>query len=1062
MSQDAQQGGASVHARGQIPSTDLTSLIQFLVKAYPPDLESSKSILKWPVLTFDKCRLGINTYGILRRLVIQKELQTQFRQDKPSSGFLRDLTSPPKGCSSKLGGRLFNDDIAGLSQGLSKLKQLIENEINNLNCSVDNLLVDRPSSALEALSDLANCKSLLKDFPAQVVAMEFAQAGRSKAAREKDIARVLSAQETIQAEDWLERMTDSISNAQSNRDDEFNDVQRRKLVETLRQDFDKEDSQVTRFLNFLEDEALSRVRLRVSFAIMDSLAAQKLISEKESGRRFINYIRRVNQLFQYYGAPESDHSLHFDLTREFGLGAEFSISQELAKSMFYNCLPVWAEWNTQLFESRGVEPESKGVSVVREVSYRFRVNGKDPLNGMEPAFNARLNRIHDILLDESDNELPQFLLRRHISEVVFLWLVLNPTIQDTDLLSEATRLAAQLKEHGKNVISTLLDDLNSWSNDVKELSQTLVSMLRTQSRNVISHAQRSVDDLYLVVQQGVVDWSSIDRSKGRVRDPLIKPGSGQFENVEWLKHIQIARNPNDVISPLFSIRVRTTLQERTLTVSDNGSLKTQIHRELPEQLLNIVWRPIRVDESQTLIKPVPRVSIDKAWSMSAGIDIWYDPERLKFRNKTSIPEENQRQYRAAAATAMTVLIYTVLQVISEKLVSQIEKPFPALMVRFQEQGKNAAKDEGDHWVYAISQALESALMRDIPVRMQGLVVDKSKTNNRQDAAYYKVSGAAYALSAAFPVILKTDKPPAINKVAAIVYTTRPCDYHPGINDTDGFIFQAKTYLAESINQPTSGYRMAFDRMQNHVVENQKEFKNPKPIVEEVSRLQGMGYEHIILISNHFGNRRLNRTAQRHSPHTQTVFLDEVANKFPHVSLYMLRKDVFPAMRLHTRTKTESAFEAVQISDHDEFGLIPENNVQKKLIPIYTFATLAIVGGDDVARPRSGFCTYFWDEDCQIKNSEWRERVRSNLMNSTLGIRPSLLNMLRGLHFLEAEKQPDGGVFKPVLDPFGWVKPSTNEAAGEIEVLPPSRRKGNVLLSLPALLSHVTESLHSRK
>lgn len=1061
MSQNAQQGGASVLARGQIPSTDLASLIQFLVKAYPPDLASTKPVIKWPVLTFDpeKRRLGINTYGILRRLVVQNELQAQFRQTT-NTGFLRDLISPPKGCSSKLGGRLFDDNIAGLSQGLSKLKQLIENEINSLNCSVESLWVDAPSSALEALSDLAHCKSFLKEFPAQVVAMEFAQATRQKAVREKDIARVLSAQEAIQAEDWLERMTDSISNAQSHRDDEFNDVQRRRLVETLRNDFDKEDSQVTRFLNFLEDEALSRVRLRVSFAIMDSLAAQKSTSEKESDRRFINYIRRVNLLFQHYGAPESDHSLHFDLTREFGFGAEFSISQELAKAMFYNCLPVWAEWNTQLFESRGVDPESKGVSVVREVSYRFRVNGKDPLNGMEPAFNARLNRIQDILLNETDNELPQFLLRRHISEVLFLWLVLNPAIQDTDLLAEAARLAIRLKDQGKNTISVLLDELNSWSDAVKELSQTLVSILSTQSRNVVSHAQRSVDDLYLVVQQGVVDWSSIDRSKGRVRDPLIKPGSGQFENIEWLNHIKIARNPNDVISPLFSIRVRTTLQERTLTVSDSDSLKIQIRRELPEQLLNIVWRPIRVDENQPPIKPVPRVSIDKAWSMSSGIDIWYDPERLKFRNRSNLSEEDQRQYRAAAATAMTVLVYTVLQVISEKLVALTEKPFPALMVRFQEQGKNAAKDEGDHWVYAISQAVESALMRDIPVRMQGLVVDKSKTNDRKDPAYYKVSGAAYALSAAFPVFLETDQPSTINKVATIVYTTRPCDYHPGVHDTDGFIFQAKTYLAEWINQPTTGCRMAFDRMQNHVVENQKEFKSPKPIVEEVSRLQGLGYEHIILISNHFGNRRLNRTAQRHSPHTQTVFLDEVATKFPHVSLYMLRRDVFPAMRLHTRTKAESAFEAVQISDHDEFGLIPENAVQKKLTPIYTFATLAIVGGDDAARPQSGFCTYFWDEDYQVKSSEWRERVRSNLMNSTLGIRPSLLNMLRGLHFLEAEKQPDGGVFKPVLDPFGWVKPSTNEAAGEIEVLS-SRRKGNVLLSLPALLSHVTECLHSR-
>lgn len=287
--------------------------------------------------------------------------------------------------------------------------------------------------------------------------------------------------------------------------------------------------------------------------------------------------------------------------------------------------------------------------------------------------------------------------------------------------------------------------------------------------------------------------------------------------------------------------------------------------------------------------------MNQSWLMSSGIDIWYDPERLKYRNHPKFLEEDQRQYRAATATAMAVLIYVVLQVISEKLVSQAEKHFPALMVRFQQQGKNAAKDEGDHWVYAISQAVESALMRDVPVRMQGLVVDKSKVDDRNNPAYYRVSGAAYALSAAFPIILATDCSPTVNKVAAIVYTTRPCDYHPGVHDTNGFIFQAKTYLAESISQLSTGYRMAFDRMQTHAVETQKEFKSPKLIVEEVSRLQALGYEHIILISNHFGNRRINRAAQRHSPHTQTVFLDEVATKFPHVSLYMLRRDVFPLL-----------------------------------------------------------------------------------------------------------------------------------------------------------------------
>jgi len=1056
MSQRPQQGGASVHARGQIPSTDLASLIHFLVKAYPPKEGEFTEPFKWSVLKFDaeKSRLSINTYGILRRLLAQKELREAFRQS-PNTGFLRDLVPPSKNFSAKLGGRLFKDNLSGVSQSIAKLKSLVESEVDKFGGPLDSLLVKDVDFALGTLAKATGVRDFLKENTAQMVAMEFTKPDRLAAIREKeDVARVLSAQEDVQAEDWLERLAKSIAEAQSYRDEDFDDIQRQTLLETLRQDVDKHDSQVSRFLNFLEDEALARVRLRVSFAIMESLAAQVASSTQSNDHLLVDYVYRASQLLHYFGTPETPHALHFELTRCYGLSADFPISQELVKALFYNCLPVWAEWNTQLFESRRIEPQSGGVSIVREVSYRFRVNGKDPRSEMEPAFDVRLKRLREILLDDPAIPIPPFILRRSLSELVFLWLVLNPNLSSSDLLVEANQLLARLNAQGRPYVEALLDDLSSWSSNVSALSKTLVGLLRTKSRNVIAHAQRNIEDLYVVVQESVVDWSSIERSRGKARDPLIKPASDQFEHIEWLKHIQITQKPSEVITPLFSVRVRTLLNERTLSVRDDDNCTVSVKRELPKQLLNITWIPIRVDEDQHSLKREHRATIDPAWRMSSGIDIWYDPERLKFRQRQDFPEDDQRQYRAAAGAAMAILVYVVLQVLSEKLTRPSSEAIPAFMMRFQKQGKKAAKDEGDHWVYAISQAIESALMRDMPVRMQGLVDDGTQVN-------YKAKGAAFALSAAFPLMVGANPKPSVDKIAALIYTTRPCDDHPGTSETDGFIFLAKTYLAQAVDQPMAGYRLAFDRMQTHVVETRDAFKSPKLIVEEVSRLQALGYEHIILMSSHFGNRRINRAAQRHSPHTQTVFLDEVAQKFPRVSLYMLRRDVFPATRLHTRAKAESAFEALRISDHDEFSSSSGPGMLKQLIPVYTFATLTIVGKDEAARPQSGFCTYFWDEDHQVKNSEWRERVRGNLLTASNGVRGCLLQVLRGLHFLEAEKQPEGGVFKPVLDPFGWMQPASSEAAGEIEVLPGSRRKGNVVLSLPALLSHVTDSLHSR-
>ncbi len=165
------------------------------------------------------------------------------------------------------------------------------------------------------------------------------------------------------------------------------------------------------------------------------------------------------------------------------------------------------------------------------------------------------------------------------------------------------------------------------------------------------------------------------------------------------------------------------------------------------------------------------------------------------------------------------------------------------------------------------------------------------------------------------------------------------------------------------------------------------------------------------------------------------------------------------MRLHTRASNESAFEVSRISDHDEFAIAHGSGISKEYTPTYTFATLAVVGGDEAARPQSGFCTYFLDEDHRVKNLEWRERVRANILMSSSGTRVCLLAALRGLHFLEAEKQIDAGLFKPVLDPFSWIKPTSTGGSGEIEVFPSGGRKGNVLLSLPAVLSHITDVLH---
>ncbi|MBK1694813.1 hypothetical protein CKO09_08685 [Chromatium weissei] len=1041
MSEFTQQSGASISANAQIPSIDLAALVSFLIAAFPEDIHRINQDLSWPVLSFDseKKRLNINVCGVMRRLMMNKNLHNAFRQSD-STGFLRNTMKPAKNSTAKIGGKIFQDDFGSLGKATQKLKSDINDQLDQFGLNADQLLVSNSKSALAELIKTVGLKDFFQPLPAKIVPIAFAEAECTS--RQRRVARVFSATEEIQGDDWLIQLLKSIADALEQRDDEFDKNQREKLISGLEQVAHQTDSQVMRFLHFLEDNAQSRVRLKVSFAIMRNLAKRAEKLTNENNKKFIDYVWRVTVLFRLYGSPETDKVWQLNLSRDYGESADFSAFNELVKAGFYNCLPVWAEWKAQIFESRKTDPAAN----LREVSYRFRVNGKNPQDELKTAFESRLNKLRKAL-EKTDNTQPQ---TNYITQVTFLWLVLNPAISQIptaeQLQENANALALRLRQTGRDGLLQLIDELWSWQEHVNQLSKTLGELAKN-SPNVIADSQNDVSDLHLVVQQTIIDWAALERRRGKVQEPLIKANGNSHEMTEWLKHIQITNHPNEVIDPLFSVRVHTTLHERTLISHDDEAITMQTMRDIPDQLLNIAWRPLIIERTSEKHKRDHLGQIDSAWLMGAGVNIWYEPAFFNQKDHPNHSDADRRQYRAAAITALTVLVYIILQVVVERLTTGYEKSLTALMLRIQAQGKDAHEKAGDHLIYAAAQAIESALMKDLPIRMQGMVTSKVSKHQKK--------GTAFALSAAFPLIFSANS--AVAKIAVIVYATRPCDAHSQIPDADGFIFRAKTYLADSITTPITGYRLRFERMQSQVVPNQDTFENPQLIVEEVARLHRLGYEHIILISNHYSNRRINRSASRHSPHTQTRFVNEIAAHFPMVNLYMLRRDVFTAIRLRQRDNNESAFQTTHLSDHHHAAILP-GELGKQLIPVLTFATLTIVGGDNAERPQSGFCTYFFDTEYTDNHIEWRERVRANLL-TTSDTRKSLLAVLSGLHFLETEKQPQKGQNKPVLDPFSWVQPATIGGAGEIQIIPFNKYTGATELSLPAVLTRISDALY---
>ncbi|CAK0765052.1 conserved hypothetical protein [Gammaproteobacteria bacterium] len=1065
MSQISSQEGALILARGVTPSVDLPKLLELLVEIFPtPDVHRMKSDA-WPSISFDGSRISLNTYSVLQRFIVNPEMHEAFSLEK--GGFLRDLEDlPPKNLTVRMGGRIFEDNIAKISDETNKLKQLISEEIDRTEVDLSALVTLDSKSTFQRLFQETSASDFTKPSPVKITRMGFSEEG-------VPLAKLFSAVEEVQAENWLSKLSEGIIAVQSEADEEFDDIEKEKLVQTLHQDNERQDSQITRFFQFLKDEVLSRVRLEVSFSIMGSLA-EKLKGAKGIDKDFREYVSKTIQLSRWYGPASIEDTLHFNLSWQYGAQADFSVGDELVKSLFYRCLPVWSEASAQLFEN-----ESREGSLLREISYRFRTNGRDPRSEKLSAFASKIAKIEEELLEEKPEGYTPHRLRRMLMEIWFLYLVVSPDVLLENLRSSAKDLIEEINRGGKSKIEDLLRKLKGFDQRINSFRNVLSRLLKRDMSGVLLNIKRNVENLYIVVQKGIVNSAEIERKGSKPKNPLVDADSGMAKNSGWFNHIRITKKLNEAHDSLFSICVITTMKERKLVAySEEDTL--QATRIFSGPMTNVIWRPYFANDK----KRTPNLDFILK-GVGAGIDITYDPDQLKWKREIkNRPELERRHYRAASVVAFTTLVYVFLQVLLEKIAKTQKTQISSWMLRVQTKGKIKPDEEkpeeyangGDPAIYAAAHTVELALMRDIPIRMQGLVEKEASSkgafSNGKEGTEYQRKGAILALSKSLPIFISSPSTPKIDKVALLIYSIRPSDTRPTLEinskvlpiSAKYFLFQVRTYLANAISSPTTnlstsqktGYQISFDKMHSRVVENREGFENSQLIIEEVGRLHGFGYDQILLVFDYFGNRRIHRSAQRNSLDAQIFSLDEVSTKFPSTYVYMLKRDVYPVFRIRTREKTESAFEVVNLKDHNQFQISSDRSA-KELLPVFTFATLSAV--EDDRGPQSGFCTYFLQTDSNLKNLDWRERIRSHLLGEESSVRESLISVLRGLHFLEAEKQASRNSFTPTLDPFSWVQPVNAGKAGEIEVIPSGKKQGNVLISLPSLLSRVSDSLH---
>jgi hypothetical protein len=966
---------------------------------------------------------------------------------------------PGYGFRTRLGGYLTEGNAAKLTAAVKQLTSAIDAALPE-GTELSSLLLDNPDQQLRQLAKQAGANFKQQANTAKLVPLTF-KAEVATTDRDKPVAKLICAIEQIEANDYFERMSHAVSQYLQYEND-FDEEEVKSALDSLKAEQDRSDSQIARFFNFLNDEALSRVRLTVTLQIMEAIADNARTNKRLKDKLLVEYVSRVVNLLEAVKA--GDYTI--DLTAHYGIAAEFDLLDYMSKATFYNCLPVWPEWKTQIFEEKVRNPAATTYAVAREVSYRFRVNGQNPEFG-KPAFEARLDNIEDELCSE-DNSREQRRVCRRLAELIFLAIVVPQ--QGEELLTQEAlsntmqQLLARLKSGGKEAVKEIIQDLRERAESMESIATTLVDILREKGQRVIFQVQQRSCEQFICVKRDIVEWTRLEGAEPGVRDLLVSSQQSSREQVEWFKHIEICDRP-ETPGLLFSVKVTTEISAHNLVEIEGQAHEIKAQRLLPQKLLQICWVPFcsQKKDGQWTYEVSPTALAAKGWVLPASINIEYETKTLT-RTQNKKQAEESKQYHAATTAAFTVLVYCCLWCIIQRLKQSgdNEAKFTTLMLRLQETRQTDDEGSGDSYIYAAAQAIETTLAQDTSIRMQGLALE-NLIKQDQSTKYVK-TGTFNALLSAFPIVISTSTPPAVSKIGLISYATRPCDETPSSSsDRKGYLFLTQSYIATAVEQPFPGYELKTERMQSEIVDSPERLQKQRLVREEIGHLQAQGCQHIILLAHAYGSHRINRTADNNSPLTGKEFLEEVFGTFPDLTIYPMLRDVFPATRLRSRAKTgEAAFEILRAGDHTNFLQSVETVRVRDVIPVYTFATLYAV--EEHKRPQSGFCSYFLVSDQRVSNINRTEVSRQHLIDpeQKSTVRPCLIAVLRGLHFIEAERgATKQGQLTPVLDPFSWISPTTIGAAGDVQVMH-NRRKGKVLLSYPALLSYVATVLHRRK
>ncbi|HEV2122624.1 MAG TPA: hypothetical protein VGW38_07605, partial [Chloroflexota bacterium] len=296
--------GASLEVRFVEPSVDLATLATCLAEAVPghavqTDRQEQPAAL---LLNWDPVErvLSIDTRVVLARMTRTRGFRTL------STGFCRDTTVPRSKARAHLGGHIVDGTDGVLRQALDCLTANVESALDSLiaaGLDPTVLVQSDPERTLRVMGSKAGVSP--DDFlrtRTQVRRTTFGHVAKTQRERQEEIARLMAAVEEMDGgrADHFERLAMAVRELL--RADGCHEHEIEAALAFYREQAQTPGTQLSRFFDFLEDEALARIRLQVTFRMMEAIASEAFArvegADGADMALLVSYVRRTVALYQ--------------------------------------------------------------------------------------------------------------------------------------------------------------------------------------------------------------------------------------------------------------------------------------------------------------------------------------------------------------------------------------------------------------------------------------------------------------------------------------------------------------------------------------------------------------------------------------------------------------------------------------------------------------------------------------------------------------------------------------------------------------------------------------------